>query len=76
MEKQTYVFGKKNYVLMVVGIVLLVIGYLLMIGGGSDDPQVFNTEIFSARRITWAPIFILAGLLVEVFAIMSKPTND
>lgn len=76
MEKQTYVFGKRNYMMMVAGLVLLVIGYLLMMGGGSEDPEVFNPEIFSARRITWAPIFILAGLLVEVFAIMSKSTNE
>lgn len=76
MEKQTFVFGKKNYILMVVGAVLMTVGYLLMIGGGSNDPEVFNEEIFSAQRLTWAPIFILAGLLVEVFAIMSKPDNE
>lgn len=76
MEKQTFVFGRKNYMMMIAGILLLVIGYILMIGGGSDDPEVFNPEIFSARRVTWAPIFIIAGLLLEVFAIMSNPTNE
>mgnify|MGYP003631158809 FL=1 len=76
MEKQNFVFGKKNYLLMVVGVVLMTIGYILMIGGGSDDPNVFNPEIFSPQRLIWAPIFILAGLLVEVFAIMSKPGDE
>ncbi len=72
MEKQTFVFNRKNYLLMIAGIVLMVIGYILMAGGGSDDPEVFNPDIFSARRITWAPIIILLGLVIEVFAIMKK----
>lgn len=58
--------------MLISGIVLMVIGYILMSGGGSDDPNVFNPEIFSFRRIVLAPIFILAGLLIEVFAIMVK----
>lgn len=62
--------SRKNYLVMVGGIMLIVIGYLLMIGGGSDDPQVFNYEIFSPRRIVVAPILVLAGLLVQVIAIM------
>lgn len=76
MEKQNFVFGRKNYLLMVAGVVLMTIGYILMMGGGSEDPNVFNPEIFSAQRLIWAPIFILAGLLVEVFAIMSKPGDE
>lgn len=71
-KKQTFVFGRKNYILMLVGILLIIIGYALMAGGGSDNPEVFNPEIFSSRRIVIAPILILAGLLVEVFAIMLK----
>lgn len=54
------------------GIILMIIGYFLMAGGGSEDPNAFNPEIFSFTRIVLAPIFILAGLLVEVFAIMVK----
>jgi len=72
MEKQTFVFGRKNYILMLAGILLMVIGYIMMVGGGSEDPEVFNPEIFSPRRITWAPIIIVIGLVVEVFAIMKK----
>lgn len=76
MEKQEFTFARKNYIMMLAGIVLIVIGYILMAGGGSDNPEVFNPEIFSTRRIVIAPIFILAGLLVEVFAIMIKGNSD
>ena len=56
---------------MLAGIVLIVVGYILMAGGGSEDPEVFNPEIFAAQRIIVAPIIILAGLLIEVYAIMN-----
>lgn len=76
MKEQTFVFGKKNYMLMIAGIVLMVIGYILMAGGGSDNPEVFNPEIFSPRRITVAPILVIAGLLVELYAIMTPSNNE
>ena len=71
MKKQTFVFGKKNYLLMAAGILLMVVGYLLMQGGGSEDPNVFNPEIFAPRRITWAPLVIILGIITEVYAIMT-----
>jgi hypothetical protein len=76
MQKQSFVFEKKNYLLMGVGIMFMIIGYLLMQGGGSEDPNVFNEDIFNARRITWAPLMLIIGLIVEVYAIMaSNKTN-
>jgi hypothetical protein len=68
-----FAFGRENYILLLVGLVLIIAGFLLMIGGGSKDPNVFNPDIFSFRRITLAPILILAGYVVEIFAIMKKP---
>jgi hypothetical protein len=68
-----FAFGKENYRLMLIGLLFIVVGFLLMIGGGSDDPNVFNPEIFSFRRLTLAPILILAGYTIEIFAIMKKP---
>lgn len=56
---------------MGVGVVLIALGYLLMAGGGSDDPTVFNPEIFNSQRLTWAPLILLAGLALEVYAIMT-----
>ncbi len=76
MEKQGFIFNRKNYILMLSGIILIIIGYILMAGGGSSDPEVFNPEIFSARRIIVAPIIILAGLLIEVYAIMTTGNSQ
>ena len=67
-----FAFGKENYRLLIIGIVVLIIGNILMIGGGSDDPSVFNPEIFSARRITLAPVVILAGFGTVLVAIIKK----
>jgi len=69
-------FGKKNYQIMIAGIVLVVLGYLLMIGGGSDDPNVFNPAIFDAQRITIAPMLCLAGFIVVIAAIMWRPKSE
>jgi hypothetical protein len=71
-----FVFGKINYILMLAGIVVLAIGYLLMVGGRSDNPSEFHPEeLYSDRRIIVAPIVILIGLAIEVFAIMIKPKD-
>ncbi len=71
-SKFSFTFGKKNYILLIAGIVVLVIGYLCLIGGGSDDPNVFNENIFNVQRLVIAPLLIVAGLIIEVFAIMIR----
>ncbi len=65
--------GPTNYKLLIAGLVVIFIGFLLMMGGGSDDPNKFNPEIFSTRRITVAPIVVLLGFAIEVVAILYKP---
>jgi hypothetical protein len=66
-------FGKENYRWMIIGMIVMVLGLLLMIGGKSKDPNVFDTsEVYSFRRITVAPILILAGLVLEIVAIFKK----
>jgi hypothetical protein len=70
-----FAFGRENYRLMLIGLAIIVIGFLLMVGGGSTDPNKFNPEIFSFRRITLAPILILAGYVIEIFAIMKRPKD-
>lgn len=68
------IFPKENYKFMLAGIVVIVIGFLLMMGGDSNDPNSFKPEqVYSFRRITLAPIVIVLGLLVEVYAIMRRP---
>ncbi len=58
---------------MIAGIVVILIGFALMTGGGSDDPNVFNEEIYNFRRIRLAPTVVLLGLAIEIYAIMAKP---
>ena len=65
-------FGKMNYILVIVGIALIALGFILMIGGGSSNPDVFNEEMFNFRRLTLAPILVLAGFVVEIVAIFWK----
>ena len=62
-------FGRMNYILVIVGIALIALGFILMIGGGSSNPDVFNEEMFNFRRLTLAPILVLAGFVVEIVAI-------
>lgn len=67
-------FDKKNYWMMIGGVVLLAIGFVLLSGGGSDDPvNHFSYEMFSFRRLWVAPIFLVAGFVLEAVAIMYKP---
>ncbi len=67
-------FTKENYKWMVIGLVILALGFFLMAGGKSSNVNVFNDkDVYSPMRITIAPILIVAGLLVEIFAIMKKP---
>jgi len=67
-------FGKENYMMMLGGLVIMAIGFFLMAGGKSADPKVFNdNEVYSTTRITIAPLLIIAGFVIEVFAIMRKP---
>ena len=68
-----FAFNKKNYTLLIIGLILIISGFLLMVGGGSDDPEVFSEALFGFRRLTLAPILILAGYFVEIFAIMYRP---
>lgn len=75
MEKKNnlFAFGKENYKFLFIGLALNVLGFILMIGGGSEDPNQFNeAELFSTVRITVAPILIVAGYVVMLYAIMKK----
>ena len=65
-------FGKQNYIIVLIGIALLVLGFILMLGGGSNDPDVFNEKMFDFQHITLSTILILAGFVVEIVAIFWK----
>lgn len=71
-----FAISKKNILFIIIGLVVMIIGYLLMAGGGSDDPKVFNEAMFSFRRLVLAPIFLLIGLGIEIYAIMKRPKKE
>ena len=71
-EHADFPLGRENYKLLAIGFVIIIIGFILMAGGGSEDPNQFNPEIFSFRRITLAPLVLLFGFVSETGAIMKK----
>lgn len=72
----TSLFDKQNLLLMLLGVAVIAIGMLLMVGGASKDPGTFNRdEVYSTTRITVAPILIIIGLVIEIYAIFKKPKN-
>lgn len=74
--QRPFLFDKTNYIIMLAGLLVFIIGLLLMVGGKSNDPNQFHPEeIYSFRRITLAPIVVILGLVIEVFAIMKKPSH-
>jgi len=73
-----FALEKNNYILLLIGLGIIILGFILMAGGKSNDPNVFNTEIFNFRRITLAPILVMGGFMFEIYAILKKPqaTNE
>jgi fumarate reductase subunit D len=75
-ESPDFPLQRENYILLIVGFIIIITGFLLMLGGRSDDPNVFNEKIFSFRRITLAPVIVLFGFVFEIWAIMKKPKEE
>jgi len=73
VSESVFIFGKKNYKFMFIGIACIALGFILMAGGGSDDPNVFNPEIFNFRRIRLAPMLVLVGFGIQIYAILLNP---
>ena len=69
-EDAGFAIPKRNVLYIIAGFVVMLLGYFLMSGGGSDDPNVFNEEMFSFRRIVLAPVVIIIGMIMEIWAIM------
>ena len=74
--KKQLLFGKRNYKFLMFSILLITFGFILMSGGGSDDPNVFNPEIFNFRRIRLAPTVILIGFAMAIYAILTAPKKN
>jgi Protein of unknown function (DUF3098) len=70
---QEFLFEKVNYKILLIGIAVIALGFILMSGGGSDDPNVFNEDVFSFRRIRLAPTTVLIGFGITIYAILKNP---
>ena len=75
-NKPEFLFDKVNYKFLLIGIAVITIGFILMSGGGTNDPAVFNPEIFSFRRIRLAPTLVLAGFGITIYAILKNPKKQ
>jgi hypothetical protein len=71
-QQQDFAFGKENYMIMLIGIAVIFIGFLCMSGGATTNPAEFNPDVFSFRRITLAPVLVILGFIIEVYAIVKK----
>lgn len=71
-----FVFSKQNYILLLISLAVIVAGFALLSGGGSDNPNEFSEEIFNVRRLYIAPIVILGGYFLVIYAIMKKPKKE
>ena len=73
LQKPAFIFGKKNYIFMIIGILCITLGFIFMAGGGSNDPNFFNKEIYNWQRIRLAPTLVIIGLGIEIYAILLNP---
>ncbi|MFZ4670863.1 MAG: DUF3098 domain-containing protein [Flavobacterium sp.] len=71
-QKPDFLFDKVNYKTLLIGIAVIAVGFILMSGGGSDDPKVFNEDVFSFRRIRLAPTVVLIGFGITIYSIFKK----
>ena len=75
-NNSNFIFGKRNYKIMVFGLIIIAIGFILMSGGGSGNPNVFSSDIYNFRRIRLAPSLVLLGFGIQVYAILSTKEQD
>ena len=75
-KKKEFLFSKRNYRFLLLSIALIAIGFIIMAGGGSEDPNVFNPEIFNFRRIRLAPTIVLMGFGLAIYTILMPPKKS
>ena len=71
-QKPEFIFDKINYRILLIGIGVITLGFILMAGGGSEDPTVFNEDIFNFRRIRLAPTTVLIGFGITIYSILKN----
>ena len=71
-KKAAFLFGPNNYKKLIIGLVVIAIGFILMSGGANENPNVFNEEVYSFRRIRLAPTVVLIGFGITIYSILVK----
>ena len=69
-HKKKILFGRKNYIILIFSIFIISLGYFIMSGGGSQDPLIFNNEIYNFKRIRLAPLLVILGFALALFSII------
>ena len=72
-QKKEFIFSKRNYRFLLLSLAVIALGFIIMVGGGSEDPNVFNPEIFNFRRIRLAPTIVLMGFGLAIYSILMPP---
>ena len=73
--KDNFSVSPKGVRTILIGLILMVSGYILMMGGGSDDPAVFNDAMFDFRRLVASPVLVVLGIVIVIVAIMKRPVD-
>ncbi|MFW5759025.1 MAG: DUF3098 domain-containing protein [Bacteroidota bacterium] len=71
-SQTSFLFDRTKYKIMILGLLVTALGFILMVGGGSEDPNVFSDDIFSFRRLTLAPFLVLLGYGIQIYTIIRK----
>ena len=74
-SEKKFLFGKRNYIFIFVSLSMVSFGFILMSGGGSDNPDFFNNEIFNFRRIRLAPTIVIIGFGIAILSIFTNPNR-
>ena len=75
MKENKFLLKRENYILFTIGLVFIVVCFILTSGGGSENSEIYNSELFNSRRIIWAPLLVVIGFVVEIFAILRRPKS-
>jgi len=71
-KKTEFLFGKENYKFLLIGLAVIALGFILMSGGANENPNIFNEDVFSFRRIRLAPTVVLIGFGITIYSILVK----
>ncbi|WP_353167885.1 DUF3098 domain-containing protein [Flavobacterium sp.] len=75
-KKPEFLFSATNYKILIIGLVVIALGFILMSGGANENPNVFNEDVYSFRRIRLAPTVVLIGFGITIYSILKKSKSE